>query len=192
MEVAFAFGSDGLDAPATFAAAKEIAKRIVRESHAKPKNTLFAAIFYDVDAYVKLRFDSGSDKRRVLNAIDSIVRSRQGSNLTRALEVARDQLFWPRSNREGDVQQSLVLFLDKLNETNPALENVADDLKKKGVKLIIVALGPEAKKTAVEGVVKDPKNVVKPSKLADNTDEVISDVAHLLKPGKYFLFSSVL
>lgn len=188
MDIALAFGLDESIAEATFAAEKAIAKNIVRAHNVSPTSTLFGVISYDNDAYIKLKFSSGDERVAVINAIDKLQKDGSGSNVTKVLELARDQLFTSQNGARRYIPKVMVLFLDKLKTRDGAREKMAADLGKAGVKLIVVAVGPEVEKAALSGLINDSSRILYPSDIVSEVKNVTMSIDHVLKSGRFFVF----
>ena len=186
MDIAFAFGADGPNAQSTFAAEMLVAKNIVKKHKVSPAATLVSTILYDSDAYVKSKFQDGDDQGKVIAEIDNIRRIKDGNNVAAALKIAQSQVFTTASGARANIPKVLVLFVDKMRTRDPESGRIAKELRNNGVKVIVVAVGPEVEKDAVSRLVGDSKDILYPSQLLPKTESVSSSLASLLRAGMSF------
>ena len=146
--------------------------------------TLIGAISYDNDARVEWRFGDVIDAKSTVDRIDRLQRSRNGNNVLKALEIARDDLFSLKNGARKDVPKTLIVFIDKPEMRNQELHDTAKQLKDKGVKVIVIAIGPEMNKKDVAGIASSPKDVISLPDPSESADDVISKAIAQSLPGK--------
>ena len=143
---------------------------------------LIGGIVYDDSARLFWKLSDGSDLKSTLYRIESLRRRRRGSNLQKALEVARDELFVLENGARRNVPKTLVVFIDG-NPTGESLPVVAKELKDSGVKIIVVASGSEVDSTAIKRIVSDDANVITTPDLARTVNETLKTALLQSKPG---------
>ena len=200
LDLGMVFGSDGKNAPVTFAAEKELAKKMIEKYDISSSATLIGAISYDNDAKVEWRFGNVIDAKSTVDRINRLRRSRNGNNVLKALEIARDDLFSIMNGARKDVPKTLIVFIDKTGMRDERLEDTAKQLKDKGVKVIVIAIGPEVDKTdvaglgpdlkkkEVAGIASSPMDVISSPDPSKGTDDVISKAVAQSLPGKRDVF----
>ena len=173
-----------MNAPSKFATEKELAKKMIERYDVSNSAALVGAISYDDDARVEWRFGDAIDAKSTLDKIDRLRRLRDGNNVLKALEIALDDLFSPKNGARRDVPKALILFVDKTDARDQRLEDTAKQLKDKGVKVIVITMGPEVEKKDVAGIASSPKDVISPSDPSKSMDDVASKAFAQSLPGK--------
>ena len=184
LDLGIVFGSNGENAQFTFAAEKELAKKMIDKYDISTSATLIGAISYDNDARVEWRFGDVIDAQSTIERIDRLQRYRNGNNVLKALEIARDVLFKINNGARRDVPKTLIVLIDKTEARDQRLGDTAKQLKDKGVKVIVIAIGPEVDKKDVAGIVSDPKDVISSSDPSKSSEDVISKAVARSIPGK--------
>ena len=184
LDLGIVFGSNGENAPLTFAAEKELAKKMIEKYDISNSAALFGAISYDSDARLEWRFGDVIDAGSTVIRIDRLRRLRNGNNVLRALEVARDDLFSTKNGARRDVPKTLIVFIDKAEVRDQRLEDTAKRLKDKGVKVIVIAIGPEVDKKVVARIVSDPNDVVSLPDPSKSAEDIISKATAQSLPGR--------
>ena len=189
LDLGFIFGSNGKNAQPTFAAEKELAKKMVEKYDISSSATLIGAISYDNDARVEWRFGDAIDAKSTINKIDRLQRLRNGNSVLKALEIARDDLFLIKNGARRGVPKTLIVFIDKTEVRDQRLEDTAKQLKDKGVKMIVIPIGPEVNKKDVVGIASSPKDVILSPDPSKATDDVLSEAVSQSMPGKMHFYS---
>ena len=184
LDLGIIFGSNGKNAPSTFTAEKELSKKMIEKYDISKSATIVGGISYDNDARVEWRLGDVIDTKSTVNRIDRLRRYRNGNNILKALEIARDDLFSVRNGARRDVPKTLIVFIDKTEARDQTLESTAKQLKDKGVKVIVIAIGPEVDKKDVAGIASTPKDLIKPLDLSKSMEDVMSQAVAQSKPGK--------
>ena len=185
LDLGIVFGSNGENAQSTFAAEKELAKKMIEKYDISTSATLIGAISYDNDARVAWSFGDVIDAKSTIDRIDQLQRYRNGNNVLKALEIARDDLFSIKNGARRDVPKTLMVFIDKTEARDQRLVDIAKQLKDKGVKMIVIAIGPEVDKKNVAGIASDPKDVISSSDPSKSLQDVISKAAGQVIQGKW-------
>ena len=146
--------------------------------------TLIGAISYDNDANLEWRFGDVIDAKSTVDRINRLRRSRNGNNVLKALEIARDDLFSIKNGARRDVPKALIVFIDKAEMKDQRLQDTAKQLKDKGVKVIVIAIGPEVNKKDVTGIASTPKDVISLPDPSKSAADVISKATAQSLPGK--------
>ena len=186
-DLGFLFGANGKDADATFAQEKEFAKKMIAKFDISRTTTLVGAIVYDSNARLAWRLGDLVDARSTTYNIDRLQNLKNGKNVLKALEMAHDDLFTMKNGARKDVSKTLIVFIDKTDIRDQRLENASKQLKDKGVKVIVIAIGPEVYKKDVAGIASSPKDLIKPSDLFESLADVMSQAVAQSKPGKLTL-----
>ena len=183
LDLGILFGSNGENAPSTFAAEKELVKKMIERYDISNSAALVGAISYDNDARVEWRLGDAVDARSIVARIDRLRRLRNGNNVLRALEVARDDLFAIKNGARKDVPKTLIAFIDKTEARDQRLEDTAKQLKDRGVKVIVITMGPEVDKKDVTGIASSPKDVISLPDPSKSAEDVISKATAQSLPG---------
>ena len=162
---------------------------MVEKYYISSSATLIGAISYDNDARVEWRFGDAIDANSTVYKIDRLQRSRNGNNVLKALEIARDDLLSKGNGARRDVPKTLIVFVDKTEARDQRLEDTAKLLKDKGVKVIMIAIGPEVNKKDVAGITSSPMDVISSPDPSKSTDNVVSEAVSQSMPGKIHFYS---
>ena len=145
---------------------------------------LVGSILYDDSARLVWKFGDATNLDSTVYMIEQLRRRRRGSNLKKALEVARDELFGLENGARRNVPKTLVLFVDK-NPEGELLPIVAKELKNSGVRIVVVAVGTQVDPVLVEGLASGDKDVVTTPDLSKTINETLKTVLLRSKPGKF-------
>ena len=167
-----------------FAAEKELAKKMIEKYDISSSATFVSAITFDNDAKAEWKFGDVIDLRSVNDRIDKLRKLRPGNNILKALEIARDDVFSIKNGARRAVPKTLIVFIDKTEMRDQRLEDAAKQLKDRGVKVIVIAIGPEVNKKDVAGIASSPEDLIKPSDFFKSKEEVLSQAVALSRPGK--------
>ena len=184
LDFGFVFGSNGKNAQATLAVERELAKKMVQKYDISNSAALFGAISYDNDARVEWKFGDVVDAKSTIDRIDRLRMLRNGSNVLKALQLARDDLFSINNGARRDVPKTLIVFIDKTEARHQRLEGIAKQLKDKGIKVIVIAIGSEVDKKDVTGIASSPKDLISSPDPSMSTDDLVSKAIALSMPGK--------
>lgn len=190
LDLGFIFGADGTNADYNFNIEKEVARKVVDLHTVSDSSTLVGAVVYDNDARVVIKTGDYRNKKSTIDAIDSLKRYRNGNNIQKALQVARDQLFTARK----DAVKTLVLFTDKTSGLNEGAKEIAEQLKVAGVKIIAVTVGNETKNLDAISIPSEPKGLIQIADPKKDLDEAIARLGVTGKPGAFafFVYISIL
>ena len=186
-DLGFVFGANGKNADATFSQEKDLAKKMIDKFDISRRSTLVGAVVYDSSGRLAWRLGDLVDARSTIYNIDRLQRFRNGNNVLKALEIARDDLFSLNNGARRDVPKTLIVFIDKTEARDQRLEDTANQLKDKGIKVIVIAVGPEVDKKDVAGIAGSPKDLIKPLDLSKSMQDMMSQAVEQSKPGKYIL-----
>ena len=187
LDLGFVFGANGKNADATFTQEKELAKKMIEKFDISKTSTLVGAVVYDTNARLAWRLGDLMDARSTIYTIDRLRRLRNGNSILKALEIARDDLFSLNNGARRGVPKTLIVFIDKTDARDQRLEDTAKQLKDEGVKVIVIAIGPEVDKKDVAGITSSPNILIKPSDLSKSVEDVILQAVQQSKPGKLTL-----
>ena len=165
----------------TFEVEKDIAKSIAEKYTISEDETLIGAIVYGADATIAFRFGDATDTRGIIKRINAIQRGKLGNNVLRALEIARDELFKSVKGSRKGAAKSVIVFIDSAQDVDPRVERVSLELKDKGIKVILIEIGPSDGKLAAS---------IGTAPLSNKLNEVVDEIKDIAKPGIYIaLFS---
>ena len=167
-----------------FAAEKELAKKIVEKYDISTSATLVSAITFDNHAKMEWNFGDITDLKSVNNRIDQLRKLKPGNNILKAVEIARDDAFSVNNGARRGVPKSLIVFIDKKEMRDKKLQDAAKQLKYKGIKVIVIAIGPEVNKKDVAGIASSTKDLIKPHDFFKSKEEVLSQAVAQSRPGK--------
>ena len=184
LDLGFMLGANGKNADDIFALEKDISKKIVEKLGISSIGTLVAAISYDNNAKVEWRFGDVIDARSTVDKIDRLRRYRNGNNVLKALEIARDDLFSIKNGARRGIPKTLIIFIDKTEVGDQRLKDTAKQLKGKGVNVMLIAMGPEVDRKDVAGIASSPKDLISSPDPSKPSEDVISKGIGRSIPGK--------
>ena len=184
LDLGFVLGANGKNADDIFALEKDISKKIVEKLGISSIGTLVAAISYDNNAKVEWRFGDVIDARSTVDKIDRLRRYRNGNNVLKALEIARDDLFSIKNGARRGIPKTLIIFIDKTEVGDQRLKDTAKQLKGKGVNVMLIAMGPEVDRKDVAGIASSPKDLISSPDPSKPSEDVISKAIGQSIPGK--------
>ena len=188
LDLGFLFGANVRNADATFTREKELAKKMIEKFDISRTSTSVGAVVYDSGGRLAWRLGDLADARSTIYNINRLQRLRNGNNILKALEIARDDLFSIKNGARRGVPKTLIVFIDKTEARDQRLEDTAKQLKDKGVKVIVIAVGPEVDKKDVAGIASSPNDLIKPVDLSKSMEDVTSHAVEQSKPGKLVLY----
>lgn len=147
-----------------------------------PAATLVGGIVYDDSARLMWGFNDAIDTPSTVYRIEQLKRTRQGNNLRKAFEVARDKLFLLENGDRRNMQNVLVAFVDKTPEDD-ALTTVAKELKDAGVQIILVAVGYDVAAIAIKDVASDDDSLIETPDLSTTANETLKSALIQSRPG---------
>lgn len=138
LDLAFLIGSSGKDAGRVFKEGKEIIKKMLESFEVSKPKTHVAVVDYSSNPSVKIPFESGQDPTSLKENIKNLFRG-SGGLLEGGIKLVANELFTPKHGSRPTAKKSLVIITNK--EDVPEAENEKKRLQKKGVKVVVLALG---------------------------------------------------
>ena len=183
------FGAPGKEAANELAYQKKFVKSMLDKYDISPKTTQIGAITYGREAVVAMPLGGAANKVSTVYAINGIRIPEDGNNLTRALEVARDQLFTEKLGARRNVPKTLILFTNKKSSNLPSeLANIASSLGKRGIKIVVVGIGSEVDKQQLAKLAEDKNTFFFPPSL-EKMERNVLPVVEASKPGIHNFFT---
>ena len=145
-------GANGENAPSTFEREKNFIENMINEYSASQPGMRFGAILYGDDARVLFRFGDELSSQSAIKAIRKVQRKRRGNDVVAALNLASQDLFADKSGARVNATKTVVILMDKASFRDEKLINAAKKLKDIGVKIIVVAIGPEVTEKAISEI----------------------------------------
>ena len=187
IDLGFIFGAVGPDGDRRFSAAKDLAKRMVEKYDISNDAALFGGIVYDDSARLQWKIGDATDLKSTVYRINELTRRRRGSNLQKALEVARDELFTLENGARRNIPKTLVVFFDG-NPADSSLPFIAKELKDSGVKIIVIAIGSGSAFPGMQGIASSDKDFISTPDLARMMNDTLKTALLQSKPGKFHAF----
>lgn len=179
LDLSFILGASGPDADKDFEMAIHIVKELVKRIDVSRDTTRIGLVTYGDRAKIILRFDGTVNKEGVLAKIDSLAQPRHGVALSSAIDMSTNFIFHELYGARRDSPKTAVIFS---NELDSGSKLAAERLRKKGVRVIGIALGRNGDTEAMKDISSSGKDVVK-IEGKDNLSKVRSVLSKLL-PGK--------
>ena len=136
-------------------------------------NINFGAIVYNDDARVLFRFNDKPNSQSAMMAIRQVQRRKRGNNILAALNLALKDLFVRRETTGLNASRALVVLLDKASFRDEKLLDAAKMLKENGVKIIVVAIGPEVATKAITDIPSERAGIIRIGDFSKDTDKAI-------------------
>ena len=148
LDLAFLIGSSGKDAEKVFNDGKEVIEKMLESFEVSKPKTHVAVVDYSGKPTVKIPFKSGQEPNTLKENVKNLPRG-VGGLLEDGIKLVANELFTPKHGSRPTAKKSLVIITN--NDDVPEAENEKKKLEKKGVKVVVLALG--------EGI--NPKKVKK-------------------------------
>ena len=173
VDLGIIFGANGQNAPSNFVAEKKFIEDMIKRYISSHPNMKFGAIVYSNDARVLFRFDDQSKSQSAITAIRQLQRRRRGNNILAALNLALKDLFGSRATARLNASRALVILMDKASFRDEKLLEAAKMLKENGVKIIVVAIGPEAVTKAISDIPSETAGMIRIRDFSKDTSKAI-------------------
>ena len=186
LDIGLVFGSSD-SSGATFEAEKDLAVRIIEKYNISKDATLVGAILYGKDASVAWYIGDALDGINTKYRIKRLSSISSGNNVLHALLLARDQLFSENEGGRNGFPKTLIVFLDGKEKVESKLLEISDELKRMGVKVIVIEMRPTDRQPPL-GIASDAKSIISVKNVSEGLDDVASKVSEFLAPGKIDMF----
>ena len=148
IDIAFALDASYKTDTRSFEKMKSLANSIVDSFEVSQKDARFASLMYSRNAEVNFNFVRYDTPTAVKQAIKKLTVGDIGTNVAKALELAKSDIF----SLQGKVRSRRPLVLFVFIDSNAAkglseIRHIADTLKLYGVKVVVIGVGD---KTTVE------------------------------------------
>ena len=171
-------GTTGPEYIKDFLMQKVVVKAIINEEDISEKATLVSVILYSEYSQVAIPLEYIKDKKGLINNIDYYLLSNRGSvyNIAEGIRLAHEQVV--SSSRPHAIKTVFLFLTDSIPED---LVSKLDILQKKGVKVIVIAIGntlkEELEKIHTSGI--DIFIVTD----ANKVPEIVAKIKETQKPG---------
>lgn len=179
------FGANGENAPSTFDAEKNFIENMIKEYSASQPGMRFGAIVYSDNARVLIRFGDELSSQSAIKAIRKIKRKRRGNNLLAALNLAGQDLFADRTGTRVNATKTAVILMDKASFRDDKLIDAARKLKDNGIKIIVVAIGPEVTEKAVSEIPSNLNGLIRIGELPKDSSKALRSIEPQIPQGTY-------
>jgi len=178
-DVAFLLDSSASLRRSNFMAQKSIVKQIIKDYYpVSVDGNRIGVIQYSDNAKIEVNFNEYFTTKDLNTSIDGIPFTRGGSRIDRALKLARDELFTTANGARNGAEKILILLSDGYQSSAADMEspiNIANELKKQGMKIFVLAGGPEVDINLINQIASDRRYVVE----AKNFEELFRQPASL-------------
>ena len=142
VDIGFIFGSMGGSKEADeFLLSKQIIKDLLTKLVLSRDKVRVGLIKYDRNAEIVKRLDNFFAFNRTAEAVDMVRISNVGQELSKAINLARSELFDIRNGGRAGIPKNIVLFVNKDIDTDS--QKAANSLVKEGFKVIFVTLAKD-------------------------------------------------
>ena len=162
--------------PDWFDRQKDIVKGILRKQKIGPSNTLTGVILSNQDATVSAYLNSYTNKNDLLKFLKELQKSGDGNNLTKSLQVVREQIF--STGREGAFQ-TVIIFCTR---NAPGGDADVQVLQKEGVKVVVIGMGDGVDENDLKNFVND-KGEFKISRKKETDESIVDSISGNLIAG---------
>lgn len=174
--MAFLIGSTGKDAGKVFNDGKEIIEKMLDSFEVSKPKTHVAVVDYSGKPTVKIPFKSGEDSTTLKENIKNLPRG-AGGLLEDGIKLVANELFTPKHGSRPRAKKSLVIITNKGDL--PEAEKEKKKLGKKGVKVVVLALGDQIKPKKAKKLPSTPNLLVVAESLKKKpqvVDELVAKV----------------
>ena len=183
MDLGIIFESSSNNSQSALAMQKNIAKKILEKYNVSPTGVLAGAILFGADAKVEWKIGQAIDLSSVNEKIDKLKLAKGGSNLARALQMARDELLPVSKGARRNVPKTLLVFITEAIGRVKSLDDVSNQLKNDGVNVIVLVVGSKVKKQDLAGIASDPSKTIALKDPIKDLSDVVPAVALKSIPG---------
>ena len=183
MDLGIIFESSSSIAQSTLGMQKNIAKKILEKYNVSPAGVLAGAILYGADAKVEWKIGQATNLFSLNEKIDKLMVSKGGSNLAKALQLARNELLPVSKGARRNVPKTLLVFVTEAVGRVKSLENVSNGLKSDGVNVIVLIIGSKVNKQDLAGIASDPSKIIALKDPIKGLSDVVPAVALKSVPG---------
>ena len=162
---------------------KEIAKKIVEKYDISLSAALVGAIVYGDGAKIAWRFGDDIDLQSTNSKINQMARPRDGSDVLKALEIARDELFTQSSGARRNVAKTLILFVSGTIPRDQRIDDISKQLKEKGINIIVFALDDKIDTKGLSSIASEPSKLITLADPKTNLEMAISKLTSESSPG---------
>ena len=158
-------------------------KKIIRKFEISKKAMLPAFVSLGPVPRVESRIGDVTDRLTAGRIIDRIRNYNDSSDLSSALQMVESYVFSKDQGARPNVPKSILMFVDKKNRgDSKVLNQLAVQFKKEGTKVVIIGLGDEVDKEALEPLTHKNGAVFFPPTL-DELERITEPVYETLTPG---------
>ena len=183
-------GANGQMAPSKFVAEKKFVEDMINQYITSQPDVRFGAIVYGDDARIVFRFDDEIDSQSAVATVRQLQRRRRGNNLLAALKLANEDLYASRSMSSINRTKTVVILMDKATFRDQKLLEAAKKLKDNGVKIIVVAIGPEVAEKAILGVPSDKDGLIRIRDFSLDASKALREIEFQIPQGKLGLLET--
>ena len=185
VDIGFVLGADGANAGKDFRLGKRAIIAMVKKLDVSQGKVRVGLISYGERASVVVRLDSLTDGERFAKVVEKLQFSRPGFALSDAAELARSSLFSERYGARRGVPKTAVIFVNR--EIDDASKVAADELRKRGVKVVAVSLGDKDSSDSLKKITNSDGDVSRIER-DDDIGAFAKKAASSVLPGEDFGF----
>ena len=182
MDLGFLVGSSGKNADKIFDDAKKIIEKMLDSFEISTPKTHVAFVDYSGKPSVKINFDDGQKPAKELKEKIKKLPRNSGGLLEDGVKFVADELFTPKHGSRPTARKSLVIVVNK--DDLGDVEQAKKKLKKKGVKVVVLALGEEVDPKKAKKLPTTP-DLLEMAESFTKKPRVVGDLVEKLTQGKY-------
>ena len=179
LDLAFLIGSSGKNAGKDFNDGKAIIEKMLDSFEVSKPKTHVAVVDYSGKPTVKIPFKLGNDPNALKEKVKNLPRG-IGGLLKDGIKLVADELFTAKHGSRPKTKKSLVIITNK--EDVPEVEKEKKKLKKKGVKVVVLALGDAVKSKKAKKLPSTP-NLLEVTESLKKKPQVVDDLVEKVTQG---------
>ena len=184
VDLAVLLGSSKPSAEEKFGAQKAFVKKIFSKFDISRKTMLPAFVSLGPVPRVVSKIGEVTDRLMAARIIDEIRNYNDSSDMSSALKLVKNYVFSEDQGARPNVPKSILMFVDKKNTgDSKVLNELAEQFKRDGTKLVVIGLGDEVDKEALKPLVHKNGAIFLPPTL-NELRKITEPVYGTLKPGK--------
>ncbi|XP_031557914.1 lymphocyte antigen 75-like [Actinia tenebrosa] len=160
VDVGFVIDSSGSVTGSGFLQAKRFVKAMISRFDVSPRKAHVAVIRYSTEAKLMFRLDQYFSAESLARAVDNIAYIQGGTRTHVALKIARESLFTVEGGARPMISKFMILLTDGASENSKLVAHEARKLKKTGVYVVAVGIGPSVNRRELITIASTPDDVI--------------------------------
>ena len=146
--------------PSNIQKVHDFIKQYVKLTNVAPNGVHVGLMQYSSFPLVDIPLETYTTRPSLMHAINQVNYTGGSNNVVDALKFTREQMFFRRSDIRKSVPKIAVVITDGSTTDPSRTAKAADDLRRAGIGVLAVAVGPGANRAELGKITGDPANVL--------------------------------